>query len=32
MNEIKVYKGKIIEEPTYQVLDETNESYFNLKL
>ena len=32
MSEIKVYKGKIIEEPTYQVLDETNESYFNLKL
>jgi len=32
MNEIKVYKGKIIEEPTYQVLDETNESYFNLKI
>lgn len=32
MSEMKVYKGRIIEEPTYQVLDETNESYFNLKI
>lgn len=32
MSEIKVYKGKIIEEPTYQVLEETNESYFELKI
>lgn len=32
MSEIKSYTGKIIEEPTYQVLGETNESYFNLKI
>lgn len=32
MNNSIIYLGEIIEEPTYQKIEETNESYFNIKI